>query len=281
MVQSTAAAFQLDLRLPTMMSERKDQSEREHMMRVWARIQDAKPAAEAAREAREQASNAVAELQTLAHLFVVSHVNVEFDADLIDELLGAKPYQDTYLALHRAARSVPMPGRPTRMTSTALFPRSVLDDEKTRERLLFIDRLIVQIDTASEVLAKHAHELPRFAVETPESEQDKKLLWFVYDPGLPAEVAEALLGLRRSETAFVLLHAAADYWSPTVLRAIALLWADEYEKYARYIAGFPFVNVTLVSDEQKIRASDLVVKQQRTMEQLRSEGDKAVVELSR
>ncbi len=85
------------------------------MLRLWARlvVQGTKPATEAAREARDQASTAVAEIQTLAHRFVISHLNVDFDADLIDELLGAKPYQDAFLAFYRAARSLVSP-RPAR-----------------------------------------------------------------------------------------------------------------------------------------------------------------------
>jgi len=283
-VQSTAA-FQPDLRLPAIVAERKEQSEREHMRRVWARIlQGAKPAREAAREAREQAANAVAEIQTLAHLFVISHTEVEFDNDFIDELLGAKPFQEAYLAFARAARSMTVPARPARNNSETLFPPSVFEDAQTRERLMFIDRLIVQVDAASEVLARHAGELPRFAAETTEAEQDRSLLWFVYDPGVPAEIAEAMLALRRSETAFMLAHAAhaaPGYWKPTALRAIALLWADEYEKYARYIAGFPFVNVTLIPDDKKVRVADLVTKQKKVLEHVHAEGDKAIAELGR
>jgi hypothetical protein len=281
-VQSTAAVFQPDFRLPTVVAERKDQSEPEYMRRVWARIvlQGARPAAEAAREAREQASNAVAEIQTLAHLFVISHINVDFDPDLIDEFLGAKPYQDAYLAFLRAARSLASLPRPARKRSETMFPQVVLDHEATRERILFIDRLIAQVDAASDVLAQ-ARELPRFMVETPESEQERNLLWFVYDPGVPAEIAEALLGLRRSETAFVLLRAAADYWTPTVLRTLSLAWADEYEKYARYVAGFPLVSVTMIPEEKKLRVAELVTKQQQTLEHLHAEGDKAIAALGR
>jgi hypothetical protein len=280
-VRSTAV-FQPDFRLPTVVAERQDQSEPEHMLRLWARlvVQGTKPATEAAREARDQASTAVAEIQTLAHLFVISHLNVDFDTDLIDELLGAKPYQEAFLAFHRAARSLVSP-RPARKQSETMFPQTVLDHEATRERLRFIDRLTAQVDTAADVLAKRAGELPRFMVETPESEQERNLLWFVYDPGVPAEIAEALLGLRRSETAFVLLRAAADYWPPTVLRMLSHAWADEYEKYACYVAGFPFVSVTMVPEENKLRVAELVTKQNQTLEHLRAEGDKAIAALGR
>lgn len=55
-----------------MRSERKDQSEREHMMQVWAWIpQDAECAAEVAREARGHASSAAAELQTLSTTILI------------------------------------------------------------------------------------------------------------------------------------------------------------------------------------------------------------------
>jgi hypothetical protein len=280
-VSSTAAVFQPDFQLPSVVTEGKAPSQSEHMRRVWARLalQGAKPAAEAAHEANEQAANAVAEIQTLAHLFVISHLNVDFDIDLIDEFLGARPYQDAYLAFLHAARSLAALARPARKRSETMFPQAVLDHAATRERLLFIDRLIAQVDAASEILAKQARELPRFVVETSEAEQERNLLWFVYDPGVPAEIAEALLGLRRSETAFVLLRAAADYWTPTVLRTLSLAWADEYEKYARYVAGFPFVNVTMVAQEKKLHVAELVMKQQQIMEHLRAEGDKAIAAL--
>ena len=276
------AAFQPDFGLPTVVAERRTQSLREHMMRLWARlVVGPRSAADVVRETREQAANAVAEIQTLAHVFVTSHVDQELEADLVDELLGAQPYQDAYLAFHRAARSLPARTRPSRKKSEALFPQSVLDDEPTRERLRFIDGLIEQVDVASEALASHAGELPRFVVETPEPEQEKQLLWFVYDPGIPAEIAEALLGLRRSEAAFVLLQAASEYWSPSVLRALSLVWAVEYEKYARYIAGFPLARVTLIPEERQVRVAELAEKQRRVLEHLRSEGDKAITELSR
>jgi hypothetical protein len=281
-VQATAAVFQPDFGLPTVVAERRSQSLRERMTRLWARlVVGPSAAADVAREAREQAANAVAEIQVLAHVFVTSRSGQELEADLVDEWLGAKPYQDAYLAFYRAARSLPARTRPSRKKSEAVFPQSVLEDDQTRERLRFIDCLIEQVDATSETLASRASELPRFVVETPESEQEKKLLWFVYDPGIPTEIAEALLGLHRSEAAFVLLQAASDYWSPSVLRALSVVWADEYEKYARYIAGLPFARVTLIPEEQKVRVAELADKQRRVLEHLRTEGDKAIAELGR
>jgi len=78
-----------------------------------------------------------------------------------------------------------------------------------------------------------------------------------------------------------MLRAAADYWTPTVLRTLSLAWADEYEKYARYVAGFPFVSVTLVFEGNKVRVAELVTKQKQTLEHLRAEGDKAIAALGR
>ncbi len=56
-------------------------------------------------------------------------------------------------------------------------------------------------------------------------------------------------------------------------------WADEYEKYACYVAGFPFVSVTLIPEENKLRVAELVTKQNQALEHLRAEGDKAIAAL--
>ncbi len=186
---------------------------------------------------RENASRAVsytyAAMKTATKQFLKGHKG--YSEKVVDRLLDFSPFQTNYAAFLQACAEATAAGQLSRVSTRPQPDDLPPTHSPAYEHVKRLNQLLVELRDHS---ANEAVTPVSFSVQTQPARRRGNLFWFVYDPGVPAAIADAMVGRLESETARMMLWCASE-WS--VDDRIELLKHRErsLRRYAGFIAGIP------------------------------------------
>jgi hypothetical protein len=211
----------------------------------------------------------------------------EYRDELVDEILADPKLMNAYgeymealnVARQQAAEAAPpaREGEPARSTST-IYPAVLLDDRAIHRQIKEFEELQNQVRLAK---SKYDH-VQKVTVYTPRDEQLRDPLWFVYDPGIPPELADAILGVREMDVAYTLMMMATELgrWNVDAVRRLFERMVRSYRRFARFIAGLPGASVPLLQGD-KLDYEGVLRRHGVLRTQVDGQAERALAELDR
>lgn len=208
------------------------------------------------------------------HLFLEDRP--AYSPDIVDSLLELPAFQANYAAfLILAAKTGGMTRHALRGSGPSIDTLPAVGDPQ-RTAIESLNRLVADLQTHDGGPDVQPVQLD---VTTPKSRQQLDLFWFAYDPGVPAEIADAMVGRLESETARMIWWHAPSTWTSEDRVQIVKHRERSFLRYARFVAGIPGSRMTSIPVEDRLRVVEVLERTRRGRENVLAQLPRIVAEI--
>lgn len=198
-----------------------------------------------------------------------------FSPELVDELLALPSFHMSLATFFSAASKLP----PTKYSSggPGLEP-TFANMPRHAERAKQLNEMLRQVAATH----KSGKMKPvTFTVHATTKQREQDLFWFAYEPTIPADIADAMMGHLESETAYIMAHQGGKQWSEDDRIALLDFRARTFRRWARFLASCEGSQIPAIPPEEHMNLDEILARHKTACANLEAQTPRVLEEIAR